>query len=230
MRNHLAALLVPAAFAVSGYALAQTAEDAGAATAPVEAAEPAENEAQPARKPARPQVVSSRAVSGTWTPETVNGRPGVTYLSDDGQALISFACLPGEEGTGRTLYTRAMAPSGAAIEEIAIFGAAGSGVVTVSGGASDGSTVSGEFDPASPLAQYLAVGQGDLRVQTGTTEIVIPNTEEVETVVESCWTTLEEKIAEFEAAKAAEAAEAEALIRASATGMDDEVTETAEGT
>lgn len=230
MRNHLAALLVPAALAVSGYAFAQTAEDAETGPAPADAAEPAEGEDQPAKKPARRQIVSSQAVSGTWTPETVNGGPGVTYLSDDGQSLISFACLPGEEGMGRTLFTRAMAPSGAAIEEIAIFGGAGAGAVAVSGGASDGSTVSGEFDPASPLAQYLAVGQGELRVQTGTTEIVIPNTEEVETVVESCWPTLEENIAAFKAAKAAEAAEADALIRASAIDLDDEVTETGEGT
>lgn len=235
MRNHLAALLVPAAIAASGYAYAQTAQDTeappAAAEAPAEAeTAEGEGEAQPAKRPARPQVVSSQAVSGTWTPETVNGSPGVTYLSDDGQSLVSFACLPGEEGMGRTLYTRATVPTGAAIEEIAIFGGAGAGVVPVSGGASDGSMVSGEFDPASPLAQYLAVGQGDLRVQTGTTEIVIPNTEEVETVVESCWPTLEENIAAFKAAKAAEAAEADALIKAFAADQDDEVTGAGEGT
>ncbi|MEQ9505716.1 MAG: hypothetical protein RLO80_05560 [Hyphomonas sp.] len=219
MRKHIAALLVPAALAASGYAFAQTADETDAAPAAAEAAPEAESaegeaadaaEAQPVKKPARPQVVNSQAVAGKWTPETVNGRPGVTYLSDDGQSLVSFACLPGEEGMGRTLYTRAQAPSGAAIEEIAIFGGGGSGTVAVSGGSSDGGAISGEFDPASPLAQSLATGQGDLRVQTGTTEIVIPNSEEVETVVESCWTTLDEKIAAFKAAKAAEAQNASA--------------------
>ena len=210
MRKHLAALLVPAALAASGYAFAQTADETEAASAAEETAPAASPEAQPVKKPARPQVANSQAVAGTWTPETVNGRPGVTFLSDDGQSLISFACLPGEEGMGRTLYTRAQAPSGPAVEEIAIFGGVGSGTVAVSGGASDGGAISGEFDPASPLAQSLATGQGDLRVQTGTTEIVIPNSEEVETVVESCWTTLEEKIAAFKAAKAAEAQNASA--------------------
>lgn len=205
MRKHIATLLAPAAIAASGFAFAQTADESEAAPAAEETAPADSPESQPVKRPARPQVANSQAVAGTWTPETVNGLPGVTFLSDDGQSLVSFACLPGEEGMGRTLYTRAQAPSGPAVEEIAIFGGGGSGTVVISGSSSDGGTISGEFDPASPLAQSLATGQGDLRVQTGTTEIVIPNSEEVETVVEYCWSTLDEKIAAFKAAKAAEA-------------------------
>ncbi len=207
MRQFLVALLLPAALAACGGSGGAAESAATEAEAP--AAEPAVAEAQPAAAPA---PVQTATVAGTWTNEAINGRQGVSYVTEDGGSVVSFACLRGEEGGPNSLFVRTNAPAGPATSQIDIFGGGGSGTVPVTSGSTEGGLISGEFDPSSPLGQSLATGLGDLRIRTGDTETVIPNSEQVEAVVEACWPSLEERIAAINAEKEAAAAKAAAEL------------------
>lgn len=241
MRQYLIALLLPATLAATAAASAQTAEETKPAAeqaapvaeaVPAEAAtagdagaaaegEPAAQAAKPAPKPVATEI-TARAVEGQWAPEAIRGAPGVSYIGADGEPVISFACLPAEEGLARRMFMRTLAPQGETVEQIALFGGYGNGGAPVSGGSVESGLISAEFEPTSSLGQMLATGQGDLRVRTGNTELLLENSEAVESVVEGCLPSFEENVAAFKAAKAAEA-EAK-LLSVSADQSADEKT------
>ena len=106
---------------------------------------------------------------------------------ENSEAVFKVICRSGSmEDEGNSLVFQRAVSADVAGDTIDFLTSAGNGSVDAVALDMETPMVGGSLDPASNVAATLANASGQLRVRTGTDEIVIPLSDEMQTVVDDC--------------------------------------------
>ncbi|WP_084420113.1 hypothetical protein [Henriciella litoralis] len=179
MRLILLALL-PAALAACGNEPAQTGDTmpAPSQSDPAEATDTASVETP---------AVNTQTMDGVWVTADDRGDPSAMFGPENSEAVFKVICRSSSvEGEGNSLVFQRAISGEAAGDTLDFLTSAGNGSIDIVPLDMETPMVGGSLDPASNVAATLANADGALRVRTSSDEIVIPLSDEMQTVVDDC--------------------------------------------